>query len=168
MTAGPAQKVNSRFKVIQPGNFPFPGKCVVCGKIDQPLLDFGASEFNYGAIMFCQTCFSEGIDAFAVEGVEVPLSPSVEEYRIIADELRSSLDEYVPNLLSVLNASNGLLSSLPSLQQPSAEQDDNADGGDNSAAGSSADNSANKSAGDERPASVSGRGSNGARNAPGL
>jgi len=56
MTALP---LTSRFKLVEKP-VAHPGKCVVCGAVDRPCIDFGMDIDDYGAVYFCTDCMREG------------------------------------------------------------------------------------------------------------
>lgn len=63
-----------------------PGKCAVCGAVDQPVLDFGLNIDFYGAVMFCVTnCLPEAARAIGM----VPR----EEVKAVEERLAQSLGE---------------------------------------------------------------------------
>lgn len=56
---------NSRFKVLSHPAVA-PGKCIICGAVNRPVVDFGMSVTGYGAIYFCCFCISEAAQPFGM------------------------------------------------------------------------------------------------------
>lgn len=52
------QTLNSRFKLLD-RPVAIPGKCVVCGAVDRPVVDTGWSIDYYGVVYFCVFCLTE-------------------------------------------------------------------------------------------------------------
>jgi hypothetical protein len=41
-----------------------PAKCISCGAVDRPVIDFGMSFDRYGAVYFCEDCIGEAARVF--------------------------------------------------------------------------------------------------------
>lgn len=52
------QTLNSRFKLLD-RPVAIPGRCVVCGAVDRPVVDTGWSIDYYGVVYFCVLCLAE-------------------------------------------------------------------------------------------------------------
>lgn len=52
------QTLHSRFKLLD-RPVVIPGKCVVCGAVDRPVVDFQFSMEYYGVVYFCVFCLAE-------------------------------------------------------------------------------------------------------------
>lgn len=60
MTAQPSL---SRMQIV-PLPQMLPGKCICCGCVDRPCVDFGMSIDRYGVIYFCEDCIGEAARQF--------------------------------------------------------------------------------------------------------
>lgn len=57
--------LSSRFQLLETP-LTAPGKCMVCGSVDRPVVDFGADIQFYGAVYFCGTCICEAAAIFGM------------------------------------------------------------------------------------------------------
>jgi hypothetical protein len=67
------EDLQSRFTVYERPEAP-PGKCVVCGAVDRPVIDFGVdiewADTVYGRAYFCVTCIKQAAAKFPDESAE--------------------------------------------------------------------------------------------------
>lgn len=79
------QTLNSRFKLLD-RPVAIPGKCVVCGAVDRPVVDTTWSIDYYGVVYFCVFCLAEVagvigmIDSRLLEAAEMNSARQFEEY----------------------------------------------------------------------------------------
>lgn len=110
-------QVNSRVNLLE-RPFISPGKCIMCGAVDRPVVDFGANIRNYGAVMFCTTCITELGSAVGlvpeslVINTEKAVGVIVSDF-LAAHNLMAVSSEYIINLGDSLNnLSAGFVSSM--------------------------------------------------------
>lgn len=77
---------SSRFRLLDKPTIN-PGKCAVCGGVETPVIDFGATVQFYGAVMICTTCLAEAARGIGM----VPVSEVVDSQKA-ADQVVS---EYI-------------------------------------------------------------------------
>lgn len=127
-------QVNSRVKVLE-RPFISPGKCIMCGAVDRPVVDFGANIRNYGAVMFCTLCIAE---IGAAVGL-VPESQLIDNERVVgvivndylsSHNLKAVTNDYLDLVdTAVSNIANSRHSSVYDLSVQDAENESkNADG----------------------------------------
>jgi hypothetical protein len=103
MTASP---LRSRFQIVE-RPFANPGKCVVCGAVDRPCVDFGMDLDEYGAVYFCLDCMREGglaaglIHPKEYAKAKLGAEQSLRSY-LYQRDLRLVYSEFVERLNSVL------------------------------------------------------------------
>lgn len=81
MTQSP---VLSRFSVIEKP-IASPGKCVVCGAVNRPVIDFNFNIDWYGAVYFCTICMREAASKLGFISLEKYIGLEQEASRIIAN-----------------------------------------------------------------------------------
>ena len=96
---------SSRFRLLDKPTIN-PGKCAVCGGVETPVIDFGATVQFYGAVMICTTCLAEAARGIGM----VPVSEVVDSQKA-ADQV---VNEYLANhnLKVITNEQFGSISSL--------------------------------------------------------
>lgn len=110
MTAQPSL---SRMQVV-PVPQMLPGKCICCGAVDRPCVDFGMSIDRFGVIYFCEDCIGEAARQFGFSSpadamsVAVGAEQSVNKYLndndlvMVSRELYDSCVDSVRSLYDVL------------------------------------------------------------------
>lgn len=84
-----------------------PAKCVVCGAVDRPVLDFGMSLDWYGAILFCIECM-----ASAARAINYAPVAEIEERERSAQAVYDRQDEVVTMLNNAAVQINDLTAGL--------------------------------------------------------
>jgi len=96
--------VQARMQIV-PRPFAWPGKCMVCGAVDRPCLDFGMELEEHGAVYFCVECMAEGARAIGyvsqskVDELNLKLdfathntTAALERVKAFRNELNTSVD----------------------------------------------------------------------------
>lgn len=113
--------LTSRFTLL-PTPVVSPGKCAVCGAVDMPVVDFGATIEFYGAVLLCSSCLCE-----AASGVGMVAESLLTEAR---EELAQSFDSQLEtrNLVAVshdfIYALSGILTSVSDYVLPAHNRSD--------------------------------------------
>lgn len=105
---------NNRFQVSSGPNLP-PGKCVVCGAHDRPVLDFGANlevDGYYWILYICIECMksaSHVVDRYTGADVEREQAASASlESLLSAKKLRAITDEQYSDIIAFRDSLAGL------------------------------------------------------------
>lgn len=90
------------------GGLPVPGKCKRCGSVDMDrlYLDTGVQEEFYGAVLFCNLCFSEMAALFGFISSEKAneLKTKVEEYYFVNRNLHEKMEGLKGAINGLVNA----------------------------------------------------------------
>lgn len=124
----------SRFQIM-PSPIVSPGKCAVCGAVDQPVIDFGLNIDFYGAVLICVTsCVPEAaraigmVDIAAVKAAEAGLAQSLEENLEAQNLVAITREQFDVINMAVSGLSDVLLFARPSSVDVVAESaDENSD-----------------------------------------
>lgn len=100
--------LNGRFRFIE-RPFPLPGKCAVCGNVQTPVVDFGATVDGYGAVLICQLCVQQAFSLLVKVGVvEVPQPVPVEDYLAVSETIHDGIKSALGDIRILLDAYNDL------------------------------------------------------------
>lgn len=101
--------LTSRFTLL-PTPVVAPGKCVVCGAVDRPVVDFNATVEFYGAILLCNICLCEAASGVGM----VAESLLIEAQEELAQSFESELEKR--NMVAVshdfVHVLSGVLTSI--------------------------------------------------------
>ena len=145
-----------------------PAKCIACGAVNKPVIDFGMSFDRYGAVYFCEDCIQEAARVFGFISPQEAIAQKVKSEqsansyladndlvavpRGIYDDIRSSLSD-------LNSAADGIVLYLP-LEDAEESREGDTDSSDDSAGDDSESDSDNgskpKSSGKRRSNDVSG------------
>lgn len=122
----------NRFKVLE-RPIAFPYKCNICGRVDKPVLDFGANTYD-GAIVFCLDCFKDAAETLGYSYN----TRAASESEVVANYLLTTNQELVSHeflrviadtVINFNNDNNGVASVLVGPQDApidrSSDVDDN-------------------------------------------
>lgn len=132
------QTLNSRFKLL-PRPVAIPGKCVVCGAVDRPVVDTGWSIDYYGVVYFCVFCLTEVagvigmVDSKLLEAAEMDSARQFDAYiqdnglKVITNEQYLSWADTVSRLHADF-VSGDIISLIPmdqqtALTEPATDED---------------------------------------------
>jgi hypothetical protein len=87
------EEVQSRFTVYE-RPVANPGKCIVCGAVDRPVVDFGVdiewADMGFGRAFFCVTCIKQAASKFPDDEIG-PQVMAVDEWNSWKQELLNEL-----------------------------------------------------------------------------
>lgn len=93
--------LNSRFRLLD-RPLAIPGKCVICGAVDRPVIDTRWNIDYYGAVYFCVNCLTEVatnmlglVDRNLLEEAKVSLANSFADYIKINHLKVIPLEQYI-------------------------------------------------------------------------
>lgn len=155
----------SRFQIVE-RPYVSPGKCVVCGATDRPVVDWNMDIEDYGTIYICLECGAElarslgFVSPDEVAAIKLEAGQSISNYlaqteqKVISDELYLALSDCVDRFVA-FNASGAVHPDAPTVDAGGPEDGSDATPvrQDDEAAGTNA-GQGNKSSRSRRPASV--------------
>lgn len=147
--------INGRFRFIE-RPFPLPGKCAVCGNVQTPVVDFGATVDGYGAILICQTCVTQAFGLLVKVGVvEVPQPVPVEAYVEASAAIKDDVNVAVASIRGLLDAFVDLNNAVSGEVAQGEPEPSSGAGGKDSSGSKGSDKSPSSPARDKGPSRLS-------------
>lgn len=114
----------SRFQIVE-RPYSHPGKCVVCGATDRPVIDWNMDLDDFGTIYMCLECGAELARALGfvspdeVEAIRLEAGQSITDYlaqteqKVISNELYHALSDCVDRFVTFVASGNVHLNASP-------------------------------------------------------
>lgn len=145
-----------------------PAKCISCGSVNKPVIDFGMSLNRYGAVYFCEDCIGEAARVMGFIKPEEAIAQKLKSEQSTNDYLSSNdlvavprgiyadLNDAIDNLSSAVA---GIVLHLPmedSADEPEAELDSSSDSAGDDSTSNEPPAKPKRTSGKRRPDDVSG------------